>query len=79
MKTTLNGILTLLLALVVQVSFAQEKTISGTVSDQNNVPLGGVNILVQGTSNGTQSDFDGNFTINASVGQTLVFIYIGMK
>lgn len=79
MKTTLNGILTLLLALVVQVSFAQEKTISGTVSDQNNIPLGGVNILVQGTSNGTQSDFDGNFTINASVGQTLVFTYIGMK
>ena len=79
MKTTLNGILTLLLALVVQVSFAQEKTISGTVSDQNNITLGGVNILVQGTSNGTQSDFDGNFTINASVGQTLVFTYIGMK
>ncbi len=79
MKTTLNGILTLLLALVVQVSFAQEKTISGTVSDQNNIPLGGVNILVQGTSNGTQSDFDGNFTINASVGQTLVFSYIGLK
>jgi len=79
MKTTLNGILTLLLALVVQLSFAQEKTISGTVSDQNNIPLGGVNILVQGTSNGTQSDFDGNFTINASVGQTLVFTYVGMK
>ena len=79
MKTTLNGILTLLLVLVVQISFAQEKTISGTVSDQNNVVLGGVNILVQGTSNGTQSDFDGNFTINASVGQTLVFTYIGMK
>ena len=79
MKTTLNGILTLLLALIVQISFAQEKTISGTVSDQNNVVLGGVNILVQGTSNGTQSDFDGNFTINASVGQTLVFTYIGMR
>ena len=79
MKTTLNGILSLLFALVVQVSFAQEKTISGTVSDQNNIPLGGVNILVQGTSNGTQSDFDGNFTINASVGQTLVFTYIGLK
>ena len=79
MKTTLNGILTLLLVFVVQISFAQEKTISGTVSDQNNVVLGGVNILVQGTSNGTQSDFDGNFTINASVGQTLVFTYIGLK
>mgnify|MGYP004004129383 CR=1 FL=1 len=58
MKTTLNGILTLLLVFVVQISFAQEKTISGTVSDQNNVVLGGVNILVQGTSNGTQSDYE---------------------
>lgn len=79
MKTTLNGIFTLLLAFVVQLSFAQEKTISGTVSDQNNVPLGGVNILVQGTTNGTQSDFDGNYSITASVGETLVFTYIGLK
>ncbi|MFT7407238.1 MAG: TonB-linked SusC/RagA family outer membrane protein [Flavobacteriaceae bacterium] len=79
MKTTLKGILTLFLALVVQATFAQDKTISGTVTDQNNVPLGGVNILVQGTSNGTQSDFDGNYTINASVGKILVFTYIGLK
>jgi len=79
MKTTLNGILTLLLAFVVQISFAQEKTVSGTVSDQNGVPLGGVNILVQGTSNGTQSDFDGNYSIDANEGQTLIFSYIGLK
>jgi TonB-linked SusC/RagA family outer membrane protein len=79
MKTTLKGILTLFLALVVQATFAQEKTISGTVTDQNNVPLGGVNILVQGTTSGTQSDFDGNYTINASVGKILVFTYIGLK
>ncbi|MEJ6623180.1 MAG: SusC/RagA family TonB-linked outer membrane protein [Flavobacteriaceae bacterium] len=77
MKTTLKGILTLFLALVVQVTFAQDKTISGTVTDQNNVPLGGVNILVQGTANGTQSDFDGNYTITASEGKILVFSYIG--
>ena len=78
MKTTLKGILTLFLALVVQATFAQEKTISGTVTDQNNVPLGGVNILVQGTTNGTQSDFDGNYTINASVGKILVFTYVAL-
>ena len=77
MKTILNGILTLLLAFVVQITFAQEKTISGTITDQNNVPLGGVNILVQGTANGTQSDFDGNYTITASEGKILVFSYIG--
>lgn len=79
MKTILKGILTLFLALVVQATFAQDKTISGTVTDQSRIPLGGVNILVQGTSNGTQSDFEGNYTINASVGKILVFTYIGMK
>ena len=67
-----------MLALVVQATFAQEKTISGTVTDQNNVPLGGVNILVQGTTSGTQSDFDGNYTINASVGKILVFTYVAL-
>ncbi|NKI28396.1 SusC/RagA family TonB-linked outer membrane protein [Arenibacter sp. 6A1] len=79
MKTKLNGILTLFLALVVQLSFAQEKTISGTVTDQDNLPLPGVNILVKGTTTGTQTDFDGNYTIRGAVGQTLVFTYVGQK
>lgn len=79
MKTKLNGILALFLALVVQLAFAQEKTISGTVTDQDGLPLPGVNILVQGTMNGTQTDFDGNYTIRASVGQSLVFTYLGQK
>ncbi|MBC8767562.1 SusC/RagA family TonB-linked outer membrane protein [Arenibacter sp. BSSL-BM3] len=79
MKTKLNGILTLFLALIVQLSFAQEKTISGTVTDQEGLPLPGVNILVQGTTTGTQSDFDGEYTIKAEAGQVLVFSYIGQK
>lgn len=58
---------------------SQEKTISGTVTDQNAIPLPGVNILVEGTSTGTQTDFDGNYTIRADVGQTLLFTYIGQK
>ena len=77
MRTKFSGILTLLLAFVVQLTFAQEKTISGTVSDNSGLPLPGVNIIVKGTSNGTQSDFDGNFTVNANVGQTIVFSYVG--
>ncbi len=77
MKTKLNGILTLFLALVVQLAFAQEKTISGTVTDQDGLPLPGVNILVQGTTSGTQTDFDGNYSISASEGQSLIFTYIG--
>ena len=73
----LNGILTLLLAFVVHVALAQEKTISGTVTDQGGLPLPGVNILVEGTTTGTQTDFDGNYLIQASEGQTLIFSYIG--
>ncbi|REE80436.1 TonB-linked SusC/RagA family outer membrane protein [Lutibacter oceani] len=78
MKTKLNGILTLIFALLVQISFAQEKTISGTVTDDGG-PLPGVNVIVKGTSNGTQTDFDGNYTIKANVGDALVFSYVGMN
>ncbi len=79
MRTKLSGILTLLLAFVVHISFAQEKTISGTVTDQDGLPLPGVNIVVEGTTNGTQTDFDGNYSIQGSEGQTLYFTYIGQK
>ena len=79
MRTKFSGILTLLLAFVVQLTFAQEKTISGTVSDNSGLPLPGVNIIVKNTSNGTQSDFDGNFTIQSTVGQTIVFSYVGFN
>ncbi len=77
MKTKQRGLLTLFMALIVQLSFAQEKTITGTVTDQNDLPLPGVNILVQGTTTGTQTDFDGNYSIEAEEGQILVFSYIG--
>ena len=77
MKTKFNGILTLLLALLVQLTFAQQQTISGTVSDDSG-PLPGVNVLVKGTTNGTQTDFDGKYTINANIGDVLVFSYVGI-
>jgi len=79
MRTKLNGILTLLLALVVHISFAQDKTISGTVTDSDGLPLPGVNIVVEGTTNGTQTDFDGIYSISASEGQSILFTYIGQK
>jgi len=62
------------------VTYAQEKTITGTVTAAaDSMPLPGVNVLVQGTTNGTQTDFDGNFSIDASSGDILVFSYIGTK
>ena len=78
MKTKFNGILTLLLAFVVQFSFAQEKTISGTVTDGSG-PLPGVTILVKGTKTGTQTDFDGKFSLSVDTGKVLIFSYVGMK
>ena len=78
MKTKFNGILTLLLAFVVQITFAQEKTISGTVTDESG-PLPGVNVIIKNTMTGTDTDFDGNYTITASVGDVLVFSYVGME
>tara|TARA_R100000306_G_scaffold4192_3_gene7038 strand:+ start:332 stop:3427 length:3096 start_codon:yes stop_codon:yes gene_type:complete len=77
MRTKFSGILTLLLALVVQLTFAQQKTITGTVTDDTGLPLPGANVIIKGTSTGTQSDFDGNYTISANVGQTLTFSYVG--
>ncbi|MGS2764969.1 SusC/RagA family TonB-linked outer membrane protein [Sinomicrobium sp. M5D2P9] len=79
MKTKFSIILTLLLAFTVHLSHAQEKTISGTVTDQDGMPLPGVNIVVKGTTSGTQTDFDGNYTIRANAGQTLLFTYIGQQ
>ncbi len=78
MKTKFNGILTLLLALVVQISFAQEKTVSGTVSDKEG-SLPGVSVLIKGTTKGTDTDFDGKYSVKANVGDVLVFSYLGYK
>ena len=59
---------------------AQEKTITGTVTSKSDgAPLPGVNIVIQGTSRGAQTDFDGKYSIVASVGEILNFSFIGMR
>ncbi|TVZ58836.1 TonB-linked SusC/RagA family outer membrane protein [Flavobacteriaceae bacterium MAR_2010_105] len=68
------------MALVMQFSFAQEKTVTGTITSvSDGLPLPGVNVIVKGTSRGVQSDFDGKYSINVSVGETLVFSFVSMK
>ena len=57
-------------------SFGQQKTITGTVSDETG-PLPGANVIVKGTSTGTQTNFDGKYTIKASEGQVLEFSFVG--
>lgn len=54
-----------------------QSTITGTVTDDQGAPLPGANVLVKGTTNGTQTDFDGNYTITADANAVLVFSYIG--
>ncbi len=56
-----------------------QQQVTGAVLDNAGIPLAGVNVLIEGTTTGTQTDFDGNYTIAASSGDVLVFSYIGMK
>ena len=61
MRSKFKWIFTLLLALSIQFSFAQEKTVTGVVSDKTG-PLPGANIIVKGTNRSAQADFDGKFS-----------------
>ncbi|HSD09331.1 carboxypeptidase-like regulatory domain-containing protein, partial [Flavobacterium sp.] len=79
MKLKFNGLLVLIAVLMAQISFAQERTVSGVVKDNANLPIPGVTVLIKGTRNGTQTDFDGKYSIKATEEQTLVFSFIGMK
>jgi TonB-dependent starch-binding outer membrane protein SusC len=67
------------LLLSTSLALAQERSISGTVSDETGQPLPGVNILVKGTSLGTVSDANGSFTIGVNDDAILVFSFIGYK
>src|SRR5690606_6564990 len=59
---------------------SQTKTVTGLVVDDSGVPLPGVTVVVKGTTNGTNTDFDGNYTIeNVQSSDRLVFTYIGME
>lgn len=72
----------LMLLFILAVSFqvaAQQNVITGVVTDADNAPLPGANVLVKESSKGTQTNFDGQYSISAHQGQTLVFSYLGYK
>ncbi|TCK65269.1 TonB-linked SusC/RagA family outer membrane protein [Winogradskyella wandonensis] len=80
MKLKLTWLLTLFMAFVMQLSFGQEKDITGTVTAASDgLPLPGVNVIVKGTARGTQTDFDGKYSIKAKAGDVLVFSFVSMK
>ena len=76
-RKTISLTLFFFMATMFAVTYGQ--VISGTVTDQTGVPLPGVNVLVKGTTAGTQTDFDGNYSIAASSSSILVFSFLGQK
>jgi TonB-linked SusC/RagA family outer membrane protein len=75
LKTKLLVIVVLLVNIQL---FAQDTySVSGTVNDANNVPIPGVNVIVVNTTRGTQTDFDGNYSIDVANGEELQFSYLG--
>lgn len=71
-----NYLIGLFLLCVSFSGFAQRE-ITGTVLDEANIPMAGVSIVIEGTTVGTSTDFDGNYRINAEEGQVLEFSYLG--
>ena len=77
MKTKFTRICTSILLFFALTLSAYAQQVSGTVSDENGVPLPGATVVVEGTSTGVSTDFDGNYSISASQGDTLVFSFVG--
>ncbi|MCL9807902.1 SusC/RagA family TonB-linked outer membrane protein [Flavobacterium luminosum] len=78
MRSKFKWIFTLFMVFTMQFSFAQEKTVTGVVSDASG-PLPGVNVVVRGTQRGTATGFDGRYSIKAKEGEVLVFSFMGMS
>lgn len=69
-----------LLALILTISlYAQNATLKGVIVDETDTPLIGATVQVKGTSTGSITDFDGNYTIKANKGAVITFSYIGYK
>ena len=80
MKLKLTWLLTLFMAFVMQFSFSQEKTVTGTVTTEaDGLPLPGASVIVKGTSRGQQTDFDGKFSIKVTSEDVLIFSFVGFK
>ena len=78
MKLYYHKLLVVLL-FVCSYSFAQEIEVSGLVTDDQGLPLPGVNVVVKNTNNGTQTDFDGKYKLTAKIADILSFSFIGFS
>lgn len=75
----IRNYLVMLLLFVVSSALAQTNVVTGTVVDDSGMPLPGANVIVKGTTTGTQTDFDGKFAIEAAPEDYLVFSFVGFK
>lgn len=74
-----KGLFLLVLAFTVTVH-AQEINVTGMVTDSNTgIPIPGVNVVEKNTNNGAATDFDGNYSIRTTIGNVLVFSYLGYQ
>lgn len=71
--------LILILFLLPVAAISQETTVKGKITDESNTTIPGVNVFIIGTTQGTVSDVDGNYSLNVSIGDTLVFSFMGYK
>lgn len=67
-----------MISLFTQLIFAQKREVKGIVKDNLGQVLPGATIIIEGTKTGTQTDFDGNYTIKVNSDQFLIFTYVGM-
>ena len=72
-------LLSLATAFLMTVVAMAQITVTGNVKDDSGEPIIGANVLVKGTTNGTITDFDGNYSISVPSNATLVFSYVGYK
>lgn len=77
-RSLLHGLLAVLTVFSVAAT-AKAQSVTGTVTSTDGEPLVGVTVIVEGTTKGASTDFDGNYKIDAKRGQTLQFSYVGFK
>ncbi|WP_282039580.1 SusC/RagA family TonB-linked outer membrane protein [Saccharicrinis aurantiacus] len=80
LKTSNKWLLLLIMSCISISAFAQESIITGNViSQEDGLAIPGVSVVIKGTTSGTITDFDGNFSLKAKVGDILLFSFVGMK
>ncbi len=70
-------LLSLLGMFTLSLGIAQQKSVSGTIADETGEPLPGATVVIEGSTRGVTTDFDGNYSIQAEDGEVLVVSYVG--